>query len=256
MKKGLATTVLWIYVGCLGCQRQSQPVAISTAQQPSNRCPDKPDNVLESRNVKSVEFVNETATVSGQLQLGENMGYKFKGEAGQSLNFKTAEDVCIWIYTQTNEILADLKLPQTGQYIAQIATHKGTQTFSLQMTLGDSAPISEKQVSTEGPEAKPSAFAKTEFPKAACGDSQPVSLSAYPVTFYPVQAPNTEANLNTGRSKFYADAYVRVAVKTGEKVVQVASFIDQKDAKEFLDLISPEIKGAFIGLPKTYNSIQ
>jgi hypothetical protein len=262
IKKGLLFTLLITAHGCSwpnsSTLSKTAPTSSSTSK---DVCDEKSQGVLTTKNVKPVSFVNETASTSGQLRSGEILGYSFQGEAGKTLSFKTKEDVCISVYSPTNEVIKDFKLPKTGQYTIQVATKQGNQTFNLELSLAD--PSSKPKVEIEA--AKPvitrsptptqptQTFAKSDFPKAACGDSKPSNSSAYPVTFYPVNLPDTEANLKRAQLRFCADSYPKKSKDTGEKFIQVASFIGRENAQAFADLVSTEIKGAVVGSPTTVN---
>ena len=259
LSKALPCIILLACHGCLGKNPSDPSSPSSTTAQTNDSCPDQPKDILESKNVRSMSFANESATASAQLRSGESLGYKFQGEVGKVLNFSTKQEICIWVYTPTNKIIKDLKLTETGQYIVQVSAQKGTQTFTLDLKLSDPktaqalpSPSSQKlNKSTQIPPTstpKPSqSFSKSNFPKAACGDEKPSAPSLFPVTFYPVNVPDSESNLNQVRSKFCADSYRKKSKDTGEKVIQVASFINEQDAKTFADLVRSEISGAMVG---------
>jgi hypothetical protein len=260
IKKGLLFTLLITVHGCSwpnsSTLSKTAPTSSSTSK---DVCDEKSQGVLTTKNVKPVSFVNETASTSGQLRSGEILGYSFQGEAGKTLSFKTKEDVCISVYSPTNEVIKDFKLPKTGQYTIQVATKQGNQTFNLELSLVDpsikpKAPIEPaKPLITRSPTQPTQTFSKSDFPKTACGDSKPSDSSAYPVTFYPVNLPDTEINLKRAQSQFCADSYHKKSKDTGEKFIQVASFIGKENAQAFADLVSTEIKGAVVGSPTTVN---
>ena len=241
-----------------GCQATHLFGSKSVSPPVSGRCPEKPQGTLEPKNVKSVLFVNETASTSDQLRSGESIGYRFQGEAGKTLRFQTKEDICIWVFSPTNKVITDFKLPETAQYIIEVAAKQGSQSFSLQMNLSDKSLSTKdgtetaKPISTKSPVQTPTqTFSKSDFPKTVCGDSRSSDPSVYPITFYPVNLPDTESNLRRAQSKFCADSYRKKSKETGEKFIQVASFIDQKNAKSFADLVASEITGAVVGSSTT-----
>jgi hypothetical protein len=269
---------------CTAVPQLSSSSASNAAPSGGDRCPDQPKGVLQPKNVKPVTFANESASASGQLQSGESLGYQVQGEAGKTLSLKTKEDICMWVYSPTNEIVKDFKLAQTGQYIVQIAAKQGTQTFSLQMSLGDPAnpPIAQSPSAAPSPSTSPSnsasppvaqltpapitpapsptasqptqTFRRSDFPKTVCGDSRPANSSAYPVTFYPIHVPNTDANLRRVQSQFCVDSYAKTSKDTGNRIIQVAAFMNQKDAQAFLGLVRSEVSGAVIGPSTTIYS--
>lgn len=101
----------------------------------SNKCPDKPDAVLDAKKVKTINLGSQKITESGMVSQDKSVGYVFEAQAGQKLVYNTTQDVCISVYTPDNQLLNSGVLPITGKYTLQIAIPKGSTTFDLAMNL-------------------------------------------------------------------------------------------------------------------------
>lgn len=88
------------------------------------------------------------------------------------------------------------------------------------------------------------------FPKSTCGDTAPDDPGQYPVTFYPVVITNTsEETLRNVREYFCEDAYEKVDNQTGEAIIQVASFVSQENASDFISRLDKDISSGKVGAP-------
>ena len=70
------------------------------------------------------------------------MGYTFQGQAGERLNYQTNQNICVWVYTPERQLLSDPILPTTGRYTIQVSALKGSTTFELKMSLGNTTVFS------------------------------------------------------------------------------------------------------------------
>jgi hypothetical protein len=129
MKKILLFLPL-LFINC-GCQAASQQ-----ATQTSTGCPQEPKAQLKKENVRPVSFNNESLKVSGKTTAEQSVGFAFEAKSGQKLNYRTADDICIWLYTQDNKLLSSGDLPQDGKYILQVSAPKGSTTFNMEMSFG------------------------------------------------------------------------------------------------------------------------
>ena len=125
MKKILIFLPL-LFINC-GCQ---------TASQISTGCPQEPKAQLKKENVKEVSLNYGTLKASGKASAEQAVGYVFEARSGQKLNYRTADDICIWLYTQDNKLLSSGDLPQDGKYTLQVAALRGLTTFNLEMSFG------------------------------------------------------------------------------------------------------------------------
>ncbi|TAG98123.1 MAG: hypothetical protein EAZ18_01435 [Oscillatoriales cyanobacterium] len=91
-------------------------------------------------------------------------------------------------------------------------------------------------------------ISRPNFPKASCGDPLPTNPNDYPVDFYPVYLPDSEANLQLAQ-RFCQDALFKQRKDTGSIAVQVASFSNYQRAIEFKDFLNSETSGSTIAPP-------
>ena len=98
-------------------------------------------------------------------------------------------------------------------------------------------------------------FEQVGFPLPTCGDSLPTNPNAYPVNFYPVYIDYSESNLQTVRSNFCGDAYQLTREKTGQKAIQLGSFVTLERAKYFQSFMSDKFGNAEIGEPTQIQTI-
>ena len=64
------------------------------------------------------------------------------------------------------------------------------------------------------------------FPMPSCGDTLPQEHRAYPMSVSGIYVPFSEKNLEIVKNNFCQDAFARTSRETGDRVVQVASFIN------------------------------
>ncbi|MEZ2232557.1 MAG: hypothetical protein ACBR23_00690 [Microcoleus sp.] len=254
------------------------PNSKNQASTSSKGCLDKPEQSLEIQNVKSVVLGEQMLRESVIANQSKSMGYTFEAKANQKLTYTTNQNVCIWVFTPDNQLLNTGVLPTTGKYTIQISAPQGSTTVDLSMGLDvaqatpASIPNSSAVTSAPSPENTPNSSAVTSapspentpnsappanttatrtsrsnFPKASCGDPLPTNPNDYPVDFYPVYLPDSEANLQLARSRFCQDALFKQRKDTGSIVVQVASFSNYQRAIEFRDFLNSETSGSTIG---------
>lgn len=128
---------LLIICGCNNFQKSGSKIQ----QNPSN-CPSQPKYLLAEDVLKSVSLNKEVTSETGRVNQNQFVGYTFQGKAGEHLNYQTNQDICIWVYTSEGQMLNDPALPKTGKYIIQVSAVKGSTTFELKMSLGDTAVVS------------------------------------------------------------------------------------------------------------------
>lgn len=102
----------------------------------TSTCPEKPTTALNEKDVEEIVLDEKTLTKSGQASATKSIGYKFEAKSGQKFSFSTDSDVCVWRFSPESQILKDGNLPQTGKYVIQVSTLKGSKTFDINMTLG------------------------------------------------------------------------------------------------------------------------
>lgn len=256
----LVNFLLLISFGCTAANStQSQPPTTSKG------CLEKPELPLDSQNVKPIVLGDRILTESAIASQSKSIGYSFEGKANQKLTYKTNKDICIWVFAPDNQLLNTGVLPATGKYTIQVSAPQGSTTFDLAMGLDvvqatpASAPSSPAVTSAPPIATAPTVsspanttaarISRSNFPKVTCGDPLPTNPNDYPVDFYPVYLPDSEANLQLARSRFCQDALSRKRKDSGTRAVQVAAFTSQQRAIEFRDFLNSETSGASIGPP-------
>lgn len=261
----LTNCLLLITFGCaVRSNSQTQPAAISSG------CLEKPEQSLESQNVKPIVLGDRILTESGIASQSKAIGYSFEGKANQKLTYTTNKNVCIWVFAPDNQLLNTGVLPTTGKYTIQVSAPQGSTTFDLSVGLDvvqatpASAPNSPAVASTPSTATAPTVspptnttaarISRSNFPKSTCGDPLPTNPNDYPVDFYPVYLPDSEANLQLARSRFCQDALLRKRKDSGTRAVQVAAFTSKQRAIEFRDFLNSETSGSSIGPPTTIHN--
>jgi hypothetical protein len=247
-----------ILTGCSNGVAPSQTGATPQAASPSQSssqaeaCPPAPDDALKPGKAEDLVLDASPKEVSGMANSSQYVSYRFTAKAKQKLLYSPNEqNLCVWVYAPNLQIVKGAELSVDGTYVVQVAALKGSQTFNLNLSLlEENQPVPSLSTSRGDVESSiSSTFSKSDFPKASCGDPMPSDPKAYPVSFYPVNLPNTESNLNQARSQFCGDAYVKRSKDTGEMMVQVVSFMSKEKAEDFAALIRADISGASVGSP-------
>ena len=226
--------------------KNSETVTTSTGE-----CPLEPTATLTPGNVKSISLTKGAIKESGTVSNNKHIGYTFTAKSGQRLRYQTEDDLCLWLYSPHNQLIATTELPATGQYTLQVATPQGSQNFDL--TIG----FKTKQVTPTKKSLSSSTvsshsrfrFDRKDFPQYSCGDPKPSNPNNYPVKFYRVQVPYSKTNLSKARAYFCRDALPAISKDTGEKVVQISSFTNQEKARDFAVFVNTQISGVEIGSP-------
>lgn len=264
--KLLANGLLLMSFGCA-----AMPNSKNQASTSSKGCLDKPEQSLEIQNVKSVVLGEQMLRESVIASQSKSMGYTFEAKANQKLTYnKTDKNVCIWVFTPDNQLLNTEVLPTTGKYTIQISALQGSTTVDLSMGLDvaqatpASIPNSSAVTSAPSPENTPNSAppanttatrtSRSNFPKASCGDPLPTNPNDYPVDFYPVYLPDSEANLQLARSRFCQDALSKIRKDSRTRAVQVAAFTSKQRAIEFRDILNSETSGSSIGPPTRFQN--
>lgn len=136
--KKLAIFSLLFISGCQIISPESEQVSEpvnTTTSAASGECPEQPNVVLNNQNVKAIALENEQAALSGIAKKNKSLGYIFDAKSGQNFNYQTEEDICVWIYTPSNELLTSKKIPVDGKYTIQVSAPKGSATFDLNISL-------------------------------------------------------------------------------------------------------------------------
>jgi hypothetical protein len=225
----------------LGC-----PMSAVTPQNSavSDKCPVEPIQTLQPSNVKPITLPAKLSDMASQdLQLG----YTFEAQTGQKINLRNIDNLCVWIYSPDNQLLSGTDLPKTGKYTIQIASPKSSKKLDIDIGFND-VNTATTSPSTPTPQAN-FTFTRGDYPKPSCGDPLPSDQKAYPINFYPVEAPYSISNLNKIRANFCGDAFDKKSDDT--KLIQIASFTNKEKAQAFANLVGSAINGTKVGAPTT-----
>jgi hypothetical protein len=140
----LILTFLSLVLGIIGCQGNTQQ------NQSNSKCPPESKVALAKNNVEDI-ILNATDT-SKSVMAGINrpIAYSFMGKKGHKLNYKTSDNLCVWLYSPEIKLLNDNMLPQDGKYFLQVSPPEGSGTFELKISLtgNDSSPDPKVAAST------------------------------------------------------------------------------------------------------------
>jgi hypothetical protein len=134
-------SIIICLIASYGCQAGKSNNQLSGN---NNVCPDLPQGTLKLKDVKIIPISNQPIKMSDTVRAGENLGYTFDAKVGDKLSWRTSDNVCIWVFTPTNQLLNSVDLPDTGKYLVQVSVPSGTTTFTLEMAIKnmvDSSPI-------------------------------------------------------------------------------------------------------------------
>ncbi len=120
-----------------GCLKISIPGNNSDSKTTENKaeCPEQPSQILSNKNVENIVLTNELLEQSGQVNAKKMIGYTFNATSGQEFTYETNDDICVWLYAPDTKLITDNKLTQTGKYIVQIGTIKGSKSFNINLGL-------------------------------------------------------------------------------------------------------------------------
>lgn len=131
---------IFLVIACLttayGCQAGKSGIANQLQGTSSNTCPDVA-GTLEAKDVKTISISTQSVKETGTLRAGQNIGYSFDAKTGDKLTWRTAENLCVWVFTPSNKPLKSGDLPDSGKYTIQVSVPSGTTTFTLDMGLGN-----------------------------------------------------------------------------------------------------------------------
>jgi hypothetical protein len=135
VRKFLPAILLMLMAGCIDNGQSSSPTKNPTAEKSSKICNNQPGQPLSPQNVKSIALGDKDELISGMVSKDNQLGYSFEAKSGQTLQYKTDDEICVWIYSPDNKSLGDLKIAQDGKYVIQVSAPKGFTSFNLKMSL-------------------------------------------------------------------------------------------------------------------------
>ena len=105
----------------------------------SESCPETPATGLQlgldTVNVEELEIGDKIITRTGNINAGKYIVYAFNGQAGQQLNYRTDDNLCLWVYTPENQLLNGINLSQSGSYLLLVSTTEKSTDFELELSL-------------------------------------------------------------------------------------------------------------------------
>ncbi len=140
MKKYGLFLLLFLLTGCEALSEHWKQLSttmniVSSASSQNQQCSEQPQGNIAPQNIKLITLTAASTRESGQIRQGNYLGYQFQGNAGQQLNYRTEDNLCIWVYTPDRQLIKTKDLPQTGQYTLILTALKGATTFDLKMSL-------------------------------------------------------------------------------------------------------------------------
>jgi hypothetical protein len=164
LKKILLLSHLAILVGCTSNSSPPKTTLVS------KQCPPKPPSNLVLKNPQSISLVaNLTSVGKGSINASQTVGYVFQGKQDQKLSLELKPNqTCIWIITPNDEVLKKQVLPQSGQYIVQLAA-ANSEKIDYELSMGLNVKVA---VATPTPTPTPEVT-----PKPNKGLSQDEALS-------------------------------------------------------------------------------
>ena len=86
------------------------------------------------------------------------------------------------------------------------------------------------------------------FPLSSCGDSPPSGINVW----YPVNVNYSERNLRIMQKNYCRDAFVKYVRETNTDMIQVASFLNINDAREFANFLKAQVGSGELGESSSY----
>ncbi|WP_313657381.1 hypothetical protein [Planktothrix agardhii] len=92
----------------------------SSSSDKIQQCSEQPSGNIAPPNIKLINLTAINTKESGQIRQGSYLAYQFSAKAGQQLNYRTEDNLCIWVYAPDRQLIKT----------------KGATTFDLKMSLG------------------------------------------------------------------------------------------------------------------------
>ena len=126
-------------------------------------------------NKNSSDLFTTIASWTHRLSLSVLLTSCFEAKAGQKLSYRTADDICIWLYAPNTQLLKSGDLPITGKYTLQLSALKGSTTFNVEISLGT--------LSASAPSVSPSPSATSSHSTSVTTSNPPsVTIEASELT--------------------------------------------------------------------------
>ncbi|VXD24671.1 hypothetical protein PL8927_830052 [Planktothrix serta PCC 8927] len=201
------------------------------------QCSEQPQANIDPKNIKLITLTAVNTKESGQIRQGNYLAYQFPAKAGQQLNYRTEDNLCIWIYAPDRQLIKTKDLPQTGQYTMVLTALKGATTFDIKMNLSSRGVTGTQPLQPLPPFANSPTPSPT--PTATASISPEVKTPTERVTF----DPGTTGKTVTGTIKPTEKRQYTLECAAGQKMS-----IDVKEGTVNINIIDPN--GQTIGTIK------
>ena len=216
-------------------------------------CPDKPLESLSASDVKNINLSATAVKESGSISAGKMKGFTFKAKKGQQIEYKTSENLCIWVFSQDNKLITGKTLNSDGNYTLQITVPQGTTTFNLEMSLD--ANESPKPVAVATPISSPTPV-PTQAP-VIVATSAPSTTPAQPQAVAPSQTKTRDQQIDEIADRLFSEKYPELGgrkIQASETNLQ-AEWSQLRGCDAVVDYIfyqrNPSMQGRKIGQDQT-----
>jgi serine/threonine-protein kinase len=99
-------------------------------------------------------------------------------------------------------------------------------------------------------EVEKNPYSTVGFPQNSCGEALPDDSNSYPLAVYPVFTKFNAATLAKIKTEFCRDAFVHIDGNTNTKIIQIASFVNLKQAQQFSKFMQSILDHSEVGNPR------
>ncbi len=247
MKKTALLILLFLLTGCEVMAEHwrqlstTMKIVNSDSSQKIEQCSEHPQSNLDPNNIKLITLTAVNTKESGQIRQGKYSAYQFAAQAGQQLNYRTEDNLCIWVYAPDRQLIKTKDLPQTGQYTMVFTALKGATTFDIKMNI-TSGGLTKAQSLQPLP---PFANSSTPTPTPTPSISPEVNPSTERVTF----DPGTTGKTLTGSVKVAEKRQYKLDCSAGQKMS-----LEVQQGTVDINILNP--KGEIIGTVKNSKNWQ
>ncbi|MBE9143319.1 hypothetical protein [Planktothrix mougeotii] len=219
MKKTGLFLLLFVLTGCEVLSEHWKQLSTTLNIVNSNssgkieQCSEQPQTDLDPKNIKLITLTAVNTKESGQIRQGNYLAYQFPAKAGQQLNYRTEDNLCIWVYAPDRQQIKTKDLPQTGQYTLVLTALKGATTFDLKMNLSSRGVTGTQPLQPLPPFANASTTS-TSSPTPTPSISPQANTSPERVTF----DPGTTGTTLTGAIKPAEKRQYKLECAAGQKM--------------------------------------
>lgn len=182
MKKYGLYLLLFLITGCATLSEHWRQLSttmniVSRTSNQIEQCSEQPQGNISPQNIKLITLTAVSTKESGQIRQGNYLAYQFPANVGQQLNYRTEDNLCIWVYTPDRQLIKTKDLPQTGQYTLILTALKGATTFDLKMSLNSRGATAKQPLPPLPPFANSSTPSPTSTPTSTLTSTPTPSVS-------------------------------------------------------------------------------